>query len=1334
MDIVKSLRNVRKTVASFSLAALVASFFAIGVAQAQTFPDVQAEDWFYAPVEDLVALGVVNGSMDAYRPGDDVNRAEMAKLVVEAFEIPLENPETATFKDVAENDWFYPYVETAAASGIVSGYMNDAGELTGYYGAGDSLTREQASKMIVLGAPLTINTNCGPSFDDVGINRWSYEFVETLYVNSVIDGYTDGSFQPGNNINRAEIAKIVSNALNPVLRPCGGFSVDTVSAIDETTIEVCYTQDYDEDSAMMVENYMVADQNGTELTVSAVEASADDMCVILTTDAQDPTKVYDITITDVMGADGSELLGTTASFDGYSVGEVGGLEVTLDGSSPEEGNIPRNGQDIVMAVFGFEAGDEEDVRIEELVLSRDGLGDPDDFENVRLYVNGIQKGSEKSVSDSTNEASFNLNSDPIEIPAGSRVLVSVRADMTGQENSENTLCLSTSDDVKAYGESTDSAVSVSGDFEICGNHQTTTSAEVGKLTYELDDFTGDINIGETNVSLSRLDLDADNKEDIKVQEITFTQEGSADSDAFANMKLFVSGSEIMDVTSQWDGDDLLVFDLSENPIDIAQGNSRVIELRGDVVGGLGDDVLFDIDEDWHILATGSGFDYEFGVNVEEVNPAPTIAQREIIGGNLAFATSGNNPTVGDVAAGAEDFVFLAFNLNTGGDGIEVDELNMTLNCGAPGVSTDIEDVKIVKLNDADELVTVSEAQDPSGACPADLAFNDNWEQEAGTLQEYFVTADVSNSAVDTATFSIEFDTATISAEYLSNGDNVNAGDISGGVLSGKTQTVDDPELNVTLASVPGDQNIVGGQNDIEVAGWNFEASSASDIKVTSVTIDCAYNDDSGDGDVCSDVFAGLDLYLKEGSTYTLLDGNEDVTGGNAVFNNVNLVIEAGQSSRVVLRADTSSAADATTTLTPESASFSIQAAGDIIAEDEEFNTLDAAQKNPAPLSFPTDSRTVTFVGSGTLTVEVAGDTPTEQAVLAGTSDLEVAKWKFTADENEDIEIQKLRITNIDFLDDTNYLGETTTVGEDCDGTPSGDVYFCDDEAVQVYLYVDGTEVGNATFVDGVAEFTGLNIDVPADSSVFLEARVDTSDISSSLAESNHQFTLAIVDLFAGATPDFDTNIDIKAVGANSGELLTDAEIIAASTVGYTAGEQYDTTADLIGHNILYETLPTLTRTNDSPEGNGSGSPADTLLEFEYGVVGDGGKSGALTQLGYTLNGSCAGSVAGTTVSLRLDGQPVIVDDNDNGILGDVATEFKIGSEVSVQGGTSETYTLSADSSVCTVDQKLGITISSFTYDDDSGVAGDAPYAATTADSYRKFTVNPIPLSGATLNY
>ena len=81
----------------------------------------------------------------------------------------------------------------------------------------------------------------------------------------------------------------------------------------------------------------------------------------------------------------------------------------------------------------------------------------------------------------------------------------------------------------------------------------TTSASVGTLIYEIDDYSGDINVGETGISAAKLNLEATNVEDIDVTKITFKQRGSADPVDFSNEALYMSGMQIAD-NPTWDGD------------------------------------------------------------------------------------------------------------------------------------------------------------------------------------------------------------------------------------------------------------------------------------------------------------------------------------------------------------------------------------------------------------------------------------------------------------------------------------------------------------------------------------------------------------------------------------------------------------------------------------------------------------------------------------------------------------------------------------------------------------------------------------------------------------
>ena len=89
------------------------------------FSDVQPSDWFYGPVQWMACNGFVSGYADhTFRPGNNATRSQMAKIVVLAARWPPQEPQTPTFSDVLPGSAFYSYVETAAAHGIVSGYAD----------------------------------------------------------------------------------------------------------------------------------------------------------------------------------------------------------------------------------------------------------------------------------------------------------------------------------------------------------------------------------------------------------------------------------------------------------------------------------------------------------------------------------------------------------------------------------------------------------------------------------------------------------------------------------------------------------------------------------------------------------------------------------------------------------------------------------------------------------------------------------------------------------------------------------------------------------------------------------------------------------------------------------------------------------------------------------------------------------------------------------------------------------------------------------------------------------------------------------------------------------
>ncbi len=66
-----------------------------------------------------------------------------------------------------------------------------------------------------------------PTFSDVGPSDWYYDWVETIACYDYISGYPDGTYQPLNNVTRAEMAVFVERAVNgPSFTP----SVPTVGS------------------------------------------------------------------------------------------------------------------------------------------------------------------------------------------------------------------------------------------------------------------------------------------------------------------------------------------------------------------------------------------------------------------------------------------------------------------------------------------------------------------------------------------------------------------------------------------------------------------------------------------------------------------------------------------------------------------------------------------------------------------------------------------------------------------------------------------------------------------------------------------------------------------------------------------------------------------------------------------------------------------------------------------------------------------------------------------------------------------------------------------------
>ncbi len=134
-----------------------------------TFADVPPGSTFYQYVETAAQRGIIGGypcgglgepcdpqRRPYFRPGANVTRGQIAKILVLTAGWTLANPPVATFADVPPGSTFYQYVETAAQRGIIGGYpCGGLGEPCDpqrrpYFRPNANATRAQISKMVYL--------------------------------------------------------------------------------------------------------------------------------------------------------------------------------------------------------------------------------------------------------------------------------------------------------------------------------------------------------------------------------------------------------------------------------------------------------------------------------------------------------------------------------------------------------------------------------------------------------------------------------------------------------------------------------------------------------------------------------------------------------------------------------------------------------------------------------------------------------------------------------------------------------------------------------------------------------------------------------------------------------------------------------------------------------------------------------------------------------------------------------------------------------------------------------------------------------------------------------
>ena len=172
------------------------------------FTDVPADRWSYPYIKQLYDAGVVSGtSATTFEPTANVTRAQFVTMIAGLAGADVSGYASGPFDDVQAGSWYAPYVNWAAASGIVSGTSATT------FDPAAEISRQDMAVMLYnyaqqAGVQLD-QTTVTPFTDEGSIAAYALPAVQALHSAGVISGMPDGSFQPQATTTREQACVVL---------------------------------------------------------------------------------------------------------------------------------------------------------------------------------------------------------------------------------------------------------------------------------------------------------------------------------------------------------------------------------------------------------------------------------------------------------------------------------------------------------------------------------------------------------------------------------------------------------------------------------------------------------------------------------------------------------------------------------------------------------------------------------------------------------------------------------------------------------------------------------------------------------------------------------------------------------------------------------------------------------------------------------------------------------------------------------------------------------------------------------------------------------------------
>lgn len=867
-----------------------------------------------------------------------------------------------------------------------------------------------------------------------------------------------------------------------------------------------------------------------------------------------------------------------------------GLTVAA-GTQPTASLAPQNAINVPYTRVVFTASADGDVTVNSLTVERTGLmADTALAGAVLLDENGNRLGDQKTLN-SDHKAVLN---EPFVVKAGTSRTMTIAGDMdsdlAGEAGQVGFLALI----------AVNTAATVTGSLPITGSgHTVNSSLSLGSVTVARGandpNATTTKDIGSLGYKFSAIKATAGSAEDILWKSIRWYQSGSIAASDLSNVVVKDTDGNSYSVTLSADGKFYTA--ILGSGIKIGKGLTKEVYIAADINGGAARTIAFDVWQLEDIVFFGETFKYDVkgtaGTGFTGSQKPRYQGGQVTVGGGSLTVSRASSLTSQNIVVGATQVALGAYEFESKGEPITFKSWAVTItttDSDAGGENGTLTNITAFNQNG----VAIAGPKDPN-AKGNTVTFTDAVTLAAGkhtlTLKGNLNTSWENNDTVKTS-FTPSSAITTVTGDVSRN--TITPSPSSS--VDGQTMTVKAGSITIGPASSFATTTVISNATAIEVGRLILDTTaSGDDIKITSAKL----RKNANSADVVNNVV------LKDGTTILNSgsnavdpsnDGGEDLT---FTFDNPYIVTK-GVTKTLGIFADISSTATS-------GGYVKWDLSGGTTNNDWAITTVSQGTDVTETLT-TTDAKGVTWVGSGSYSVEADASKPIETWIYAGQSGITLNVLKFKAT-SEAIALTNLRLQ----LDVT--------------GSSTGSNF------TAVELWDGGTLVqrkDTPSFTNSVEDFTfpisgtGSFV-IPKDGNKLITVKADLAPIG--IGQTGVAGALVGIDFDTAST---------TLTGSGACSTLKTSNCINRG-VGVQSGTSVKTTttADQTGNNIVtFRAVPVVRKCNDASGpcaalGTGVGAPA-TLYRFAVKAVGGDIKLNRVTMKVATSNiATLASSLAGT---------------------------------------------------------------------------------------------------------